>query len=218
MNHNGGKKVFENAVAVAVTGSMGAGKSAVCRFLSQRLHWPLLSADLVCRALMTPESEGWHAFVELCGTGAVGADGEIDRPRLRRRIFEDAALRQGLEAILHPLARREILQQASRSKRAGESVLVEVPLLFEAGWQDDFDKVVMVYAAEGVSLARICKRDGVSLEEAGKGLAAQMLVMEKVLAADYVVDNSGSWSDTLLQMIKLGDILEDLAGFAGKKT
>jgi dephospho-CoA kinase len=106
----------------------------------------------------------------------------------------------------------------TQAKKAGKNVLVEVPLLFEAGWQDDFDKVVVVYAAEAVCLARICRRDGVSLDEAGKGLYVQMPIKEKVMAADYVIDNSGNWSDTLIQLLHLGEILEDLACCRGKNT
>lgn len=218
MNPNCRKIDSDRAVTVAITGGMGAGKSAVSLFLSQRLQWPLLSADLVCRTLLTEGNEGWKAFVEAFGADAVDEHGGIDRLRLRRQIFEDASRRRKLEAILHPLARRQICKQVRQLKKAGKSVLVEVPLLFEAGWREDFDKVLVVYAAESVCLTRICKRDGVSRDEAGKGLSAQMPLREKAMAADFVVDNSASWSDTLLQLIHLSKILSDLTGFLGKKT
>lgn len=208
----------ERTVAVAVTGGMGAGKSAVANFLSQRLHWPLLSADVVCRSLLTQGNEGWNAFVAKFGSGAVGEDGEVNRAHLRQLIFEDASMRRKLESILHPLARREICRQTTRLKREGKSVLVEVPLLYEAGWQDDFDKVLVVFAAESVCLARICQRDGVFWDDARKGIAAQMPLWEKALTADYVVDNSGYWNATLLQLIHLCKILDDQAGSLGKKT
>lgn len=206
------------AVSIAITGGMGAGKSVVSSFLAKRLGWKLLSADSVCRNLLAPGAEGWKVFVGIFGKEYIDEKGEIERSRLRSKIFENNALRQELEAILHPLARQEIQLQAAKSNKSGESVLVEVPLLFEAGWQDDFDKVIVVYAASAVCLARICRRDGVSSAEARKGLAVQIPLGEKAMAADYVVDNSGNWSGTLLQLLHLCEILDDLAGSLGKKT
>lgn len=218
MRRNHERAAHGRAVSIAITGGMGAGKSVVSSFLAKRLGWKLLSADSVCRNLLAHGAEGWKAFVGIFGKEYTDEKGEIVRSRLRRQIFEDNALRQELEAILHPLARQEIQRQAAKSNKSGESVLVEVPLLFEAGWQDDFDKVIVVYAASAVCLARICRRDGVSSAEARKGLAVQMPLGEKAMAADFVVDNSGSWSGTLLQLLHLCEILDDLAGSLGKKT
>lgn len=205
-------------VAVAVTGGMGAGKSTVAQFLRTHLQWQLLNADLVCRILLAPEGAGWQAFINVFGSGYLNGNGEVNRSELRRRIFTDAPLRKKLEAILHPMARKEIQRRVDRITNAGGSVLVEVPLLFEAGWQDDFAKVVVVYASDAVCLARICRRDGISLDEAKSALSAQMPLKQKAMAADYVIDNSGNWSETLFQLIHLSEILDDLAGYRGKKT
>lgn len=215
-----GKAISDRSrpVSVAITGGMGAGKSAVSQFLATRLACRLLSADLICRTLLNPGEEAWYAFVELFGKRYVDSDGNILRSLLRRHIFENADLRQGLEAILHPLARKEIQKQTTSCNNSGKSVLVEVPLLFEVGWQDDFDEVIVVYAVEEVCLARICQRDGVTAAEARKEFSSQIPVIKKVMSADHVVDNSGCWAATLLQLIHLCEILSELTGFGGKNT
>jgi dephospho-CoA kinase len=87
MNHKSGIANSGRAIAVAVTGGMGSGKSAVARFLGKRLQWRLLDADLVCRTLLAPQGEGWKAFIHSFGSGYLDKKGEANRSQLRRQIF-----------------------------------------------------------------------------------------------------------------------------------
>ncbi|MCI5157085.1 MAG: dephospho-CoA kinase [Candidatus Electrothrix sp. AUS1_2] len=79
-------------------------------------------------------------------------------------------------------------------------VLVEIPLLFEAGWQDDVDVILVVYAEEDVRMQRVMERDQVTAEQARQVIAAQQCLREKAASADYVIDNSGSWEYTCSQI------------------
>jgi len=190
---------------VGLTGGIGSGKSSVARFWQERFGLVCIDADGICRQLLKPEASGWLAVVAAFGETFLAPDRTIDRPRLRAAIFGDSALRRQLDALLHPLVRKEVRRQIHQA--SGVRCLVEVPLLYEAGWQDEFDVVVVVYAPSGRCRQRLMARDRVSAEAADLALAAQLPLAEKALLAAHVIDNSGPWQDTCLQLLHLGEVL-----------
>lgn len=194
---------------VAVTGTIGSGKSAVCSFLQDRFGFQVLNADLICKRLLEKGEAGWKQFVDQFGPEYLDADGNVDRKRLRLDIFSDAILKNRLEAILHPLARTEMKGQYERLLALGKPVLAEIPLLFEAGWQTEVDRIIVVYAEEGVRFARLCMRDEMSRRQAEEITDCQIPVLMKIMAADHVIDNSGPWCDTVVQLLHLGRIYAD---------
>ncbi len=191
---------------VGLTGGMGAGKSSAARFLRQRFGLAYIDADVICRQLLEPEASGWHALVDCFGGRFLAPDRSVDRPRLRDAIFADPALRQQLDRLLHPLARRELHRRLAALAMVGRC-LVEVPLLYEAGWEAEFDGVVVVYAPFEQCRARLCRRDRISGEAAELAMAAQIPLAEKALRAGHVIDNSGPWHETCLQLLHLGEVL-----------
>ncbi len=195
--------------ALAVTGGMGSGKSSVSRFLAELSGALLVDADGVCRELLQPEAPGWLALRKTFGERFFRPDRQLDRPLLRKALFADAVLRHALDALLHPLARLEI---ARRVQEAPAEIMplravVEVPLLFEAGWEKDFASVVVVYAGPDVCLDRLMARDALSRKEAEEALAAQLPLREKIGRADHVIDNSGPWSETCSQILRLKELV-----------
>ena len=136
------------------------------------------------------------------------ADDTVDRAQLRYVLFQDDKMRKRVNHLLHPLARGEVEKRLQDIGRPGAGpVIVEVPLLFEAGWEDIFDRIIVVYADRTTCRERIMKRDGVSFSEASSGLAAQSSLLAKAMQADHVIDNSGSWTNTCLQMLHLKRIM-----------
>lgn len=200
---------------VAVTGGMGSGKSSVAAWLCEIGGARGLDADAVCRRLLEPGAPGWLAVRQAFGGRFFSADQRLDRPRLRKVLFADREFRRQLDALLHPLARHEIasclekeigrLSQAEVQAQA--RFVVEVPLLYEAHWEHDFSPVVVVYADNAACLRRIMRRDRVSEAEAAKALGTQMPLALKALRADHVIDNSGAWTDTCLQISHLRHLL-----------
>ena len=182
---------------IGITGGIGSGKSRACRFLADLSGWPLLDIDQICRALLQPDMPGWLALRQALGSDFFTA-GELNRPKLREAIFADAALRQQVDGLLHPLAKQAMLQQAAQ--QTTPLVLAEIPLLFEAGWQDSVSQIVVVYADETVRLRRIMERDQVSEEQAWRAIAAQMPLEDKARLADHLIDNSAAWESTCAQL------------------
>lgn len=128
---------------LGVTGTIGSGKSYVAARLGRLLGAPVLSADSICRELLEKDQPGYLAFLNQGGQAYLSQAGDIDRPRLRDAAFQDQGLRRILEEILHPLVRQR-LTQARASLAPDTCMVAEVPLLFESGWQSDFDYIVCV--------------------------------------------------------------------------
>ena len=97
-------------------------------------------------------------------------------------------------------------------------VLAEIPLLFEAGWQDSVSQIVVVYADEAVRLQRIMERDQVTETEARQAVAAQMPLAEKAELADYTLDNSGDWQETCGHVRQFAAALREEKIFFSKKS
>jgi dephospho-CoA kinase len=187
---------------LGVTGGIASGKSSVSRLLSTYCQVPLVDVDQCCRHLLEINQPGWLALQTEFGDSFFLQTGDVDRSVLRERIFADAGFRRKVDAILHPLARDVMRREVALCKAPW--VLVEIPLLYEAGWQNDVDAVLVVYARRGAQCCRIMRRDGGARKRAMQAIAAQANLDEKVKRADFVIDNSGRWSTTREQVIALG--------------
>jgi dephospho-CoA kinase len=176
---------------VAVTGGAGSGKSTVCsRFRS--LGAFVVDLDRLARDAVAPGTEALARVIERFGQEAVAENGALDRARLREIIVSDSDSRRDLEAIVHPAVLREMEAALEGAKSAGASLLVaEVPLLFEAGLESRFDRVIVVAAPEKERIRRLVDRDGVSAGQAAALLDVQMPEAEKKNRADHVVENGG---------------------------
>lgn len=197
----------DSHLTIALTGAIGSGKSRVADLFRQQ-GVRVVDADEISRGLLEPEAEGWSGLQEVFGARFLGTDGRVDRKKLREAIFGDAALRKTVNAILHPLIRKKIkaicaeqlVLDGIHPENERRMTIIEVPLLFEAGWQDDFDIVVVVTADVKTCLARVMERDGVDLPSATASFSAQLSLAEKVGMADYVIDNNGMVAETSRQV------------------
>ncbi|MCL2340863.1 MAG: dephospho-CoA kinase [Proteobacteria bacterium] len=194
-----------NSFILGITGGIGSGKSCVGRLLASYCLAPLIDADQCCRHLLEIDQPGWQALRAVFGPTFFQADGALDRAMLRRHIFADADIRRQVDSLLHPLAREVVQAQVAR-QRSG-LILVEIPLLYEAGWRDEVDEVLVVYARPGARCCRIMRRDGVTRREAARAMAAQMSLADKAARAELVIDNSGRWAESRVQVVALGDAL-----------
>lgn len=189
---------------IAITGGVGSGKSSIGRVLARFLDAALLSADDICRRELAPGGDGYRQFASGRGSDFLTADGEFDRAALGRAVFADRDLRRELEAILHPLVRRRFLAAGDR-----RTVVAEVPLLYESGWEGDFNVVVCVRSAGDQRVARVIRRDGRDRADVQRIVAAQLPEQEKLRRADFIIDNSGLFTSSWSQLAWLACRLKE---------
>lgn len=175
-----------------LTGGIASGKSAVAARLRQR-GVPVIDADQLAREAVAPGSEALAAIVRAFGEDVLLSDGTLDRKKLAAAVFTDDDKRRALNAIVHPEVTRLTLKAAATLRDEGEPLACyEAALLVENGVADAFRPLVVVSAPEDVQVARASRRDGATADEARARVRAQLPLSEKVKAADFVIDNTGS--------------------------
>lgn len=194
-------------LSIGLTGGIATGKSSVAEILRQK-GIPVLSADDLAHQALDPEAAAFPLVVAEFGKGILDPDGNIDRQRLGRIVFKDSEARRRLEAIIHPVVIDEIQTELIRAGERGiKLMVVEVPLLFEAGMEDQFDYVWVVSAPARLQLQRLQERDGLSKAEAQERINSQWPLGLKEAKADAVIQNSGNLQDLEIQVSRL---LQDL--------
>lgn len=177
---------------IALTGGIASGKSAVAEEFA-KLGVPVLDTDQIARDVVAPGSAVLGQLIAEFGSEILDANGQLDRARLRERVFSDPAQRRKLEAITHPAIRAELAQ---RSVAAGGAYQVHViPLLVETGRADAYDRVLVVDCPEEAQIERLLSRDRGSREQAEEILAAQASREERLDAAHDVIENTGTLAD-----------------------
>lgn len=188
---------------IAVTGGLGSGKSTVSKILASYLRCELLDTDQLCRQQLEPGQEGMERLVEVFSTRYLCFDGTLNRDALREATFSDPAVRLQLETILHPIVREKIADKLQGSIIYAGHLVIEVPLLYEVHWQDEFDKCIVVYTPEHLVYERVLLRSGLTFEEIASILAAQISIEEKRKLSDLVIDNSDTFVSSVLQVANL---------------
>jgi dephospho-CoA kinase len=176
-------------VRVALTGGIASGKSMVADVLAAR-GAIIIDADVLAREVVEPGTPALAAIIDRFGEQVV-AEGRLDRARLAQIVFADSLARRDLERIVHPAVRA---RAAELEQAAGAAAIVVhvIPLLVETGQQGDFDLVVTVDVDHETQIQRLAARNGFTRAEAESRIAAQASREDRRIAADFVVDNTGS--------------------------
>jgi dephospho-CoA kinase len=181
---------------VALTGGIATGKSYVLDQFRRR-GVPCLDADELAHGVEAAGTEATTAIAARFGADVLAADGSVNRARLGPIVFADAAARRELEAIVHPAVYRAIAAGIRAFELTGTHAfaVVDVPLLFETGAEQQFDRVIVTACPPEVQIARL-KQRGLSENAARQRLAAQWPTERKAARADFVVNTDGSFDET----------------------
>ena len=178
-------------LVIGLTGGIASGKSTVAQLLAE--HGAVaVDADKLGHRAYASDRPAFARVVAAFGPEIVGADGEIDRQVLGRKVFGDAAALARLTAIVWP----EILSLAKSAIAAAERdgaavVVLEAAVLIEAGWHSEVDEVWAVTVPEQLAVERAAARDGVDAEAVRARLAAQLPNEARAANAHVVIDNAG---------------------------
>jgi len=188
---------------IGLTGGIATGKSTIAR-LFRRVGIRVIDADNVYKELSKPGNVLYNKLIAEFSSAIVGNDYSIDWKKLSAMVFNDESLRKRLNAITHPVVKAEIDRLVDGDRKNGEPfVVLEVPLLFETGYQAFCDLTVVVKTDPFTQIRRLMMRDMIDKESASKRISAQMSIDEKVLLATYVIDNSADLIKTEKQFYEI---------------
>jgi dephospho-CoA kinase len=179
-------------IRLGLTGSIGMGKSTVARMFEDE-GVPMFDADAAVHRLQGPEG-ALVAAIESSFPGTSGSDG-VNRDALAERVLGEPEALRRLEALIHPAVASE-REAFLAANAAAPLVVLDIPLLFEAGGWDQVDRIVVVSAPEEVQRGRVLRRPGMTAEKFQRILARQLPDAEKRARADFIIDTRGPKEET----------------------
>ena len=194
---------------VGLTGGIGSGKRTVANLFAAE-GITLVDADIVAREVVAPGSKGLEAIVTHFGADILTAEGELDRAKLRQRIFSHPEEREWLNQLLHPMIRQEMLVQVEKATSA--YVIMVVPLLFENGLDRLVNRTLVVDISPELQINRTVKRDNVDASQVNNIISSQCSRSEKLARADDIIDNQGEISTLKREVLALHQRYLQLSG------
>ncbi|QSX34006.1 dephospho-CoA kinase [Shewanella avicenniae] len=185
---------------VGLTGGIGCGKTTVANIFAE-LGVTVVDADIIAREVVAKGSDGLHKIVQHFGSEILTDNQELDRAKLRERIFQTPAEREWLNQLLHPLIRQRMLQQCHDA--ASPYALMVVPLLFENRLERLVNHTLVIDIAEETQIARTIARDHVSKTQVVNIIASQISREQRLAKADDVISNQGDVDALRSQILAL---------------
>jgi len=192
---------------IGLAGGIGAGKSTVARLLAEAGCVVAHSDEENRQALRDPEIR--RTLVAWWGEEILDASGEVDRAAVAKIVFADPEQRRRLESLTHPWIQQRHREQFAAAPADAPALVIDAPLLLEAGWDRRCDAVVFVEAPQAVRLARLQAERGWTAEDLARREDSQLALDEKRSRADHIVRNSGDLKDLARQVRRvLAEITE----------
>lgn len=199
----GPRSAASRGLRIGLTGGIGSGKSTVAgRFAA--LGACVVDTDALAHALTAPGGTAIEAIAAAFGAEMIGADGAMDRARMRALVFSQPGEKRRLEAILHPMIGQRT-QEAAAAAAPGQTVVFDVPLLVEAGaWRARVDRIVVVDCNPATQVERVVRRSGWTAEAVERAIGQQATREQRRAIADAVIVNDG------LTLAELHAAIDDL--------
>lgn len=173
---------------LGLTGGIATGKSTASQLFLQQ-GFPVIDADIIAREVVRPGTAGLRELVSLFGTEILTTEQTLDRIKLGHMIFSDIEKRTCLNQVLDKYIRKKIQKNINQLKQQSPLVIVDIPLLYEAKYENCVDLVALVYVPEETQLLRLMVRESISKEEALNKIHAQYSIEEKKQKARIIFDN-----------------------------
>ena len=188
---------------IGVTGGIACGKSTVSNELS-KYGAKIINADKMAHWQLSPGGEIYEEYIKHFGNDILD-DGElIDRRKVAAIVFNDKQELKWINEMAHPILLRHIRERLVKYQSEGVTLVVlDVPLLFEAGWDRECDEIWVVHLKHDRQVNRLMERNDLTLEEAESRIRAQIPSKERRKRADVVIDNNGYKSSTQKQIKRL---------------
>ncbi len=198
-------------LTIGLTGGISSGKSTITSwFLEKGII--VLDADQIVRQLQKPGSQLLYDLAHEFGPSVILENGELARDVLGSIIFHDEAAKQKLNAMIHPLVKQKLVEGMEQAKARGEQLVVlDVPLMFESGFESLVDRTLVVYVPREIQVKRLMKRDQIDESYALAKINSQMSLEKKRDLADYVLNNEYSMRELRTQFEQMFEMLWEKA-------
>ena len=188
---------------LGLTGGIATGKTTISNYLKS-IDIPVLDADEYARKVVEPGTPGLAEITNTFGEQILQPDGSLNRKLLGQIVFNDSSARQTLNDITHPRIQQMMADELHRlAEQQTPLVILDIPLLLENNNVAGADAVMVVSIPESLQLTRLMQRNNLTEKEAHARISAQMPLVEKEKLADFVIDNSGTISNTQKQVEKV---------------
>lgn len=192
-------------IVIGLTGGIASGKSVVLNEF-KKLGVETLDCDKIAREVVEPRQTAYKKIVKVFGKEVVKNDGWLDRTKLGEIVFHNSRKRKTLEQIVHPQVIKILYEKINRSN--SNLIIVDIPLLFEAGLEKMVNKTIVVWCSKKDQFARLLKRNGMRYGDAITRIRSQWPLKKKKQFADFVINNSGSLTETKKHVKQLCFILK----------
>lgn len=187
---------------IGITGGISSGKSTVTNFLRQR-GFQVVDADALVHQLQAPGGRLYNILVEHFGNQVLLKNGQLNRPLLASLIFSNPEEQEWSKETQGQVILEELAALKNQLAQTEAIFFMDIPLLFEQGYESWFDEVWLIYLDRETQIERLMNRDKLSLEAAESRLSSQWSLDKKKKLATHIIDNSGSLDQLLSQIISL---------------
>ena len=200
------QKIINKQRRIGLTGGIASGKSTITEYIKTYKKIPILDADNFSKELTKPNTFGYKKITEYFGNQIINKNSEektINRKFLRSIIFKDEKSREWIQNLLHPLIKEKMIYESDKYKN-NRVILLVIPLLFEAKYEDICTEIWLVKCKQEEQIKRLVKRDKISEEEAYSIIKLQFNFKTKTKFSDVILDNSDTkhkWKNQIKELI-----------------
>ena len=174
-------------ISIAIVGNIASGKSTVENVLRKK-GYKVFDSDIIAHEVLDNLSE---KILEAFKDYDISENGRISRQKLGALVFDDKNLKEKLENIVHPKI-KDRLKKIFEENKLEKYIFVSIPLLFEVGWRNLFDKILFIYTEDKIRLNRLMQRNNFTKDEALARIKSQLPQEEKVKVSDFIINNNHS--------------------------
>lgn len=187
------------AFVLGITGGIATGKSSVVQHFID-LGFPVVDADIIARHLLDQNEQAYNEVVKVFGSEILQENGEINRQALGALVFNHPDKLKQLDELMAPFLQESILAAIEQASQNQNLVIVDVPLMYEKGYDEWMDQVAVVYCTPNQQLKRLMQRNQLTEKEAKQRIDSQLPIEMKKLLAEVVFDNSNDLTQTIQQV------------------
>ena len=187
------------AFVLGITGGIATGKSGVVQHFID-LGFPVVDADIIARHLLDQNEQAYNEVVKIFGSEILQENGEINRQALGALVFNHPDKLKQLDELMAPFLQESILAAIEQASQNQNLVIVDVPLMYEKGYDEWMDQVAVVYCTPNQQLKRLMQRNQLTEKEAKQRIDSQLPIEMKKLLAEVVFDNSNDLTQTIQQV------------------